>query len=301
MRAPIVVLTNIIIDDVWLADGRHFPNTLGGAAVYAAVGAKLWWDEVGIVAGVGSDLADVTAGQLDTFGLRPDGYLVRGPNSIQSRLVYQPDGTRTETPYYGREHFEQLQFLPRDIPDTLLPAAGTYIFRDLEPAFWADIRKIRSSLGVVMWELQDDAAFPQHWQAIRDLLGLADLFSLNAAEACRLFNTTNPEQALDHLLAAGPSAVVLRMGAEGAIIALKNRRFRVIPPPAEVVDVTGGGNAFTGGFLAGWISGFGYPETAARFAAAAAAHALGQYGPADPRHRQQAREWAGAATIITKD
>lgn len=297
-QLPVLVLSNIIVDDLWLSDGRHFPNTLGGAAVYAAVGAALWWKKVGIVAGVGSDLDIVTKGQLDKFGLLPDGYLVRSEHSIQSRLVYGADGHRMETPSRGREHFESLQFIPKDIPNSMLPAAGTYIFRDLEPAFWEGVKVRRRLLGTVMWELQDDAALPSNWDTIRHCLALVDLFSLNLAEARSLFGVDDADLVLDHLLGTGVSAVVLRMGAAGALVAVPDRRFRIVPPPSEVVDVTGGGNAFTGGFLAGWIASGGDPEPSARCAAGSAAHALGQYGPANPQNRETAKRWADAAQII---
>lgn len=300
MRAeqPIVVVSNIIIDDLWLADGTHFPNMLGGAAVYAAVGAALWWDQVGIVAGVGADLAEVTGGELERFGLRPEGHRVRAPHSIQSQLVYRGDGSRMETPSFGREHFDILQVTPADIPPALLPAAGTYIFRDLDEGFWREVARRRDRLGTIIWELQDDAAFPALWPRIAACLELVDLFSLNEAEAEQLFGSRDPETVLPKLLDTGISAALLRMGGRGAAIATRTERFRLVPPRSKVVDVTGGGNAFTGGFLAGWLASAGDARRAARCAAASAAHALGQYGPANPKDRALPLAWAEAAEIL---
>ena len=87
------------------------------------------------------------------------------------------------------------------------------------------------------------------------------------------------------------------MGADGAFVATPDRRLRVTPPPVPVVDVTGGGNAFCGGFLAGWLLRPGDAEHAARCAAASAAHALGQFGPANPLDHAQSRGWAEATGI----
>jgi sugar/nucleoside kinase (ribokinase family) len=72
VTAPVLILSNIIIDDLWFADGTNLPNTLGGAATYAAMAARLWWDEVAIVTGVGTDLEEVTKGKLTAYGLRDD-------------------------------------------------------------------------------------------------------------------------------------------------------------------------------------------------------------------------------------
>jgi hypothetical protein len=149
--APLVLLSNIIIDDVWTAEGAHQGCSLGGAAVWAAIGARAWWQSVAIAAGVGADLNAVTAGRLREFGLLPDGELVRNARTIQSRLVYAADGTRTETPTFGPAHFHSMQLLPTEIAPSLIPAAGTYIFRDLWPAFWQSFLDERANLGYTLW------------------------------------------------------------------------------------------------------------------------------------------------------
>ena len=296
MTAPVLVLTNIIIDDLWFADGTNLPNTLGGAATYAAIAARLWWDEVAIVTGVGTDLEEVTKGKLIASGLRDEGHLRRSPHTIQSRLVYRADGSRTETPAYGPEHFASLQVLPEDIPASLLPAAGTYVFRDLDMPYWDSLRKVRGSLGTVLWELQDDR-IAGRWPEIAALMPLVELFSCNLGEARSLFGDIAPDAMCDQILASGVQAAVLRMGGEGALVATSDHRFRVTPPPSPVVDVTGGGNAFCGGFLAGWLLHPGNAVFAARCAAASAAHALGQFGPANPLDQAQSRRWAEATGI----
>lgn len=296
MTAPLLVLSNIIIDDLWFADGSNLPNTLGGAASYAAVAARLWWENVAIVTGVGTDFEEVTKGKLIASGLRDEGHLRRSPHTIQSRLVYRADGSRTETPAYGPEHFASLQVLPEDIPAALRPAAGTYAFRDLDMPYWASFERVRPDLGTVLWELQDDR-IAGRWSDISVLMRLVDLFSCNLSEARSLFADPRPEAMCDAVLATGVKAFVLRMGSEGALVATPTRRLRVTPPPAPVIDVTGGGNAFCGGFLAGWLLRPGDAEFAARCAASSAAHALGQFGPANPLGHAQSRVWAEATGI----
>lgn len=292
---PILVSTNIIVDDVWLADGTHKGFILGGAAVWAAVGARAWWPEVGIIAGVGDDLEAVSGGQLRAFGLRPDGELSRDPHTIRSKLVYLPDGERTETPAFGPEHFARLQATPADFPATLLPAAGTYIFRDLWPEFWRTYRHRRTQLGVTLWELQADVAEARHWPDVRALLPELDIVSLNRSEAKGLLGIDDAEDAAKALLDAGARAVVLRMGAEGALIAMQSERVTLTPPASNVIDVTGGGNSFCGGFLAGWCQKPGDLEHAARCGAAAAAICIAQYGLPKPSHLADAPALAARA------
>ena len=110
-------------------------------------------------------------------------------------------------------------------------------------------------------------------------LQLVDILSINRTEALRLYATGAVEDALLAAHADGARIVVLRMGGEGAV-AYDGVQFVHIPAaPAVVVDVTGGGNAFSGGFLAGYCESGGDLVTAGRCAAVSAAYAIEQYGP----------------------
>jgi ribokinase len=52
---------------------------------------------------------------------------------------------------------------------------------------------------------------------------------------------------LSALLALGPAAVVITLGAAGAVIATnQGERWYVSAPPTKVVDTTGAGDAFVG-------------------------------------------------------
>jgi sugar/nucleoside kinase (ribokinase family) len=295
--APIVILSNIIIDDVWLADGTHQGGSIGGAAVWAAVGARAWWPRVGIAAGVGADLETVTAGQLRALGLLADGEQVRHAHTIQSRLAYAPDGSRTETPIFGVEHFRAMQLTAADIAPSLIPAAGTYMFRDLWPRFWQAFREQRRNLGHTLWEFQGDITARDLWPQVQNLLTEVDIVSLNLAEGHSLLGSHDPVIQSRHLLESGARTVIIRMGANGALISTPVQSLRLIPPRSPVIDVTGGGNAFCGGFLAGWCLRPGDLEYAGRCAAASAALSIAQIGLPAPGRLSAAPQLAARVIV----
>ena len=53
---PVRLITagNITIDDLVLPDGKTYMGTIGGDALYSALGAKLWLDEVAALTRVNS-------------------------------------------------------------------------------------------------------------------------------------------------------------------------------------------------------------------------------------------------------
>jgi len=294
---PIVVLSNIIVDDIVMPGGISRSGVLGGAATYGAVGAASWWPHVAIVAGIGRDLHELAGDQLARLGLRASGLLVRDERTIRNHLVYLAGGERTETPIFGLEHFQRMQTTPDDVPELLLPAAGTYFFRDLSPDFWRAFERRCVSLGATLWEWHAGTATPATWPSLRPFLPTVDIFSLTLREAQDLLGTHEPQEIVSQLLIAGANIILLRMGAAGALIATRSSRLRLHPPASRVVDVTGAGNSFCGGFLAGWCDTHDL-EWAARAAAAAAAQTIAAYGPPE-RIERETLDALAEATVIT--
>jgi len=93
----------------------------------------------------------------------------------------------------------------------------------------------------------------------------ADVLLANADEAAVL-----PAALADHV-----RHTVIKRGAEGAVWA--DPHIEVPAEPAEVVDVTGAGDAFAAGFLAAWCSGAS-PEEALRSGTRLGARAVGIAG-----------------------
>jgi len=273
---PLIVLSNVIVDHITAPDGSTY-SALGGAATYAACGAACWWPAVTTVAGIGRDLDELMA-QAPPLCWFDRAHLVqRDEHTIRSRIEYHADGERLESPVLGFEHFERMQTTAADIPDEVLPAAATYCFKDLSEPFWDSLWARRARLGVLLWELQGSVATAKHWPALRHVLPRFDIFSLNLTEAQGLLGPLEPDEILDALLGTGVPITLLRMGAQGAMIADRTRRLRLTPPPSRVIDVTGAGNSFCGGFLGGWCATHDLEE-AARAAAAAAAYVINVRG-----------------------
>ena len=83
------------------------------------------------------------------------------------------------------------------------------------------------------------------------LLGLTDILFVNRVEACALAGEQDPQRAAAALLPRVGRAVVLTLGAEGALILRRDEPPLVQPARAvPVVDTTGAGDAFIGAFAA---------------------------------------------------
>jgi sugar/nucleoside kinase (ribokinase family) len=90
---------------------------------------------------------------------------------------------------------------------------------------------------------------------LRQIIGQADVFLPNAAEAKRIAGRDTVEDAARALAAAGPRVVAVKCGADGAIAAEPDGTITRVPAIAvDAVDTTGAGDSFDAGFLAAWLA-----------------------------------------------
>ncbi|MBK8021851.1 MAG: hypothetical protein IPK19_10610 [Chloroflexi bacterium] len=292
MGLDYVIISNIITDDVVLADGTEHQALLGGAGTYAVSGARIWADRVGIVSGVGQDFDALYGAWFARNGIDCAGLTVRDLHTPHSWVRYAADGERTETPQFGSEHFRQMEPWPIHMPVEYWRARGIYVFRDATRAYWQELFLLRpATSGVLMWEIAASAAHQTSWNDVAWILPQVDLFSLNLTEGRMLTGLDEPDAIVDRLLNAGAGVVALRQGARGALVADEHRRLRIPACPVTVVDVTGGGNAFCGGFLAGYCESAADLHTAGFYGSVSASFVIEQYGqPPDLRDvRESAR------------
>ncbi|EFL20914.1 LigA protein [Streptomyces himastatinicus ATCC 53653] len=215
------VLGHLIIDDLVFADGSEVRGMLGGAGLYAALGAALVGERpAGLVSGVGRDLSRtaldrIAAGRISTAGLT-----VAGEHTPRSRVVYDDDGARTETPLLGPDHFRTMAPRVADTPAAWDSLRGVYLFAGTDPRDWEHVTAYAEAMGCrLLWEIAADVCVPEHFDAVRALLGHVDIFSANLAEARALCALDQPEDCVATLLKAGAARVGLRMGAAGALVA----------------------------------------------------------------------------------
>lgn len=94
-------------------------------------------------------------------------------------------------------------------------------------------------------------------ESVLRALAACDVLLLTEPEAAWLVGEQRREKTVRELLALGASTVVLKLGADGCLVANETETIHVPAFPVDVVDTVGAGDSFAPGFIAGWTRGGG--------------------------------------------
>jgi len=86
---------------------------------------------------------------------------------------------------------------------------------------------------------------------LQELLKKIHCLVINADEAKLLAKQLNLVRAAEQILTMGPSIVIIKKGESGSLMCLKDGNKFILPayPATEVIDPTGAGDSFAGGFM----------------------------------------------------
>jgi sugar/nucleoside kinase (ribokinase family) len=272
---------SIIIDDIVFPDGRTAMSVLGGGGLYAAAGMRIWTPDASVIANVG---ADFDLALLNGPDLRPDGIRRTSRPTPRAWQLFEKDGHRTQIPRVAAADWSEQLRRGDDLPERLV-SLGVLAFHlvsrghPTDPELAARIAGlgIRLSLEPII----EEGMNPDQRARVLACLPHVEIFSPGVAETRALLGTQPLAEALREFADRGPQIVALRRGAAGSLIYDRERRrmLQVPAAPANVVDVTGAGNAYCGGLLVGLVE-HSRLDMAAAYAAVSAALTIEQIGPA---------------------
>ena len=116
-----------------------------------------------------------------------------------------------------------------------------------------------------------------------EVIKKVDLICINDEEVLQLSNSKNINEGVSKILTMGPKYIIVKMGEYGASVYSSNNKFACKSfPVKKVVDPTGAGDSFAGGF-AGYLAsskdyGFEYISKALIYANAIASFSVEKFG-----------------------
>ena len=260
---------------------QSFHKSVGGSPTNVAVAAARLGHQVTLVTKVGDDeFGNYIRGRLEGWGVNT-GYVgsVAGAQTPLAFAALTPPETPTVIFYRGAAA-PDTQLVASDVPDELITTAkilwisqGSLSQGSTPEACltWMG-RRTRDQHTILdldyrpsLWASVDDARL----MATR-AIALATVVVGNSEECEVALGVSDPDAAADALLDAGVALAVIKLGAQGALLATSTERVRVAPTPIEVVCGLGAGDAFGGALCHGLLEGLSLEDSGALANAAGA-------------------------------
>ena len=243
----ILVVGSIALDTIETPFGR-MDETPGGAAIYFSCAASVF-SPVNIVGVVGTDFDFDQINFLKSRNSDFRGIHIQDGKTFRWGGRYHKNPNKRDTLFTHLNVFEN--FRP-EIPD---------IYKKNELVFLANIdpdlqlqvlRQIESPELIVLDTM--NLWIDSKKQVLEEVIHRCNIFILNDEESKDLTGESNVLSAGKKLLQMGPEYLIIKKGEHGAMVINKESYFVTPAFPLEnVVDPTGAGDSFAGGFL-GYLS-----------------------------------------------
>ena len=263
-------------------EGEARSGVLGGNAVYAAAGAALWSESVGVIGRVGSNFPPDWLDEIARAGPDIDGVKVLpDPQDTRTFYAYLSMEDRVDTNpnlhyqragltlpkalidyvsstegQWSKDAYGPLAIRPEDLPDGAGAAAGAH----LAPGDFLTHSIVPAALreaGVDSVIVDPSVRYmePEFRKDLPNLMKGLTAFLPSESEVLSYFQPRPPElwEMAESLAELGCPIVAIKRGAAGVYLwdQASRRRWHIPAYPAQPLDVTGAGDAFCGGFMVG--------------------------------------------------
>ncbi len=242
--AEVLVVGSIALDTVETPFGRA-ENIIGGAGVYASLAAS-FFAPVNLVGVVGDDFPQEALDFLLDRGISLDGVeIVAGGRTFRWAGRYDYDMAVAHTLDTQLGVFADFQ--PR-VPESYHHSRYVFLANILPSVQLSVMEQIPAGCFVI-------ADTMNYWiertrEDLYRVLERVDVMMLNDAEIRQLTGQANLVRAAQEVLRLGPRYVVIKKGEYGATLVSATDCFTLPSYPLqEVVDPTGAGDSFAGGFI----------------------------------------------------
>ncbi|TET71202.1 MAG: sugar kinase [Candidatus Aminicenantes bacterium] len=239
----LVIVGSVAFDTLETPYGRR-EKIVGGSCTYCSLAAS-FFTQPKIVAVVGEDFPEETIELFKSRGIDVRGLEIQSGKTFHWEARYGDDPNQRTTIKTELNVFED--FSPQLPPD--YTEAEIVFLANIDPDLQGDILSQVKHPKLVAMDTMNLWIKTKPAPLLR-VLEKVNVYFANDEEIKMLAKEPNLIKAGKKLLERGPSFIVIKKGEHGALVLGKDSVFGVLAYPCEkVIDPTGAGDSFAGGFL----------------------------------------------------
>lgn len=263
LQDVVMCVGEMTLDDVVVEDRYVHWKQAGGGALYSAIGASLWAKSA-ICSTVGADYPQVLLNKINSFGIDISAITqTKECGSLGLWLLYESSGDRHQFEKASGGKFDQLDALRPPVVTFSNSVAGLHLAPQSSSGHNSALEQVKDVPGIVTLDILVESYIDTSVYLQPQFLNRVDAFLPSNYEVLALWGHDDALKLRKELDLLGFKGVlVIKRGPDGVDVITSEDIINIPAVSVDVLDVTGAGDAFCGGFLAGLISS-GDPITAA--------------------------------------
>lgn len=255
----IVTIGWLTIDDIVLPNGRCHKQVLGGGALYSAIGARIWHDRVGIHSVTGEKYIKTVTKEISQCGLDVTGLNSIGGRGLELWILHETETEKQQVPKLTSSTAQEMDSGRRRLPEAYVSSRGFHIAPQTPASSIANVRYL-SSFGpepIITLDILADTYIDSNQYLDLSFLESVTAFIPSREEIYRIWHPTNLNDWIKEQAATYNRCIAVKLGGMGSLVC-EGAQASVLHVPAlgvDVVDTTGAGDSYCGGFLAGLVAG----------------------------------------------
>lgn len=243
--SSIFTIGSIALDTIYTKN-EHRENILGGSASYFSIAAS-YFRKVNVLGVVGNDFPKKYWDLYNKFEINTDNIEVKDGATFRWGGKYSDDYNSRDTLFTELGVFENYDPI---INESLYESQFIFLGNIHPDMQMSIINKSKPNQMIILdtMNLWIDISL----DSLKNVIKHTNIFLLNDEEALLLTKEKNIEKAAEILMHMGPEIIVIKKGSLGSyLFDAKNNITANIPafPISNVVDTTGAGDSFAGGFV----------------------------------------------------
>lgn len=257
--SDVAVVGHFAIDSIFLPD-RQAPHViLGGSAAYVSLTVRRLDAKASVISKVGGDFPEAYLWWFREEGIDVSGVVrIKDAQTTRFELIYANDFLNRTLRLKSKAPILTVEDLPKSLKSKVIhiaPIAGEITFEVAE--------KLRSCTEVLSIDPQGlvrnfNTEGYVTYSPLMDkrILELSNIYKSSLEEIKAATNLSDLNSAVKAIHDYGAETVIVTLGAEGALLSIEGTKYKI---PAyhcgKIVDPTGAGDVFIGGFLAEYVRG----------------------------------------------
>ena len=302
----LVTIGWLTIDDIVLPNATCYKEVVGGGALYSAIGARIWDDAVGLHSVMGEKYLQTVTDQISRYGLDVTGLNSIAGNGLELWVLHESETDKQQLPRLTSSTAEEMDSGRQPLPEAYHRSRGFHIAPQTPASSIANIRYLSSLVPkpVVTLDIMADAYIDAHQFLDLSFLKSLTAFIPSREEVHRLWHPRDLSAWMEEQAVTYDRCIAVKMGGMGSLVC-EGPKASVLHVPAlevEVLDTTGAGDSYCGGFLAGLVAGRPVVECAAMGTVSASyvVQACGALATCRPTESQRADRFASVLRRVTE-